>query len=85
MLHRELNIHIGSDAIYIEGGGDVIYIDKHSGSINENPSEIIPTQDQVIRALGIFGIIKLPGKIMRSCLSRTLGNFLLGGPRTVLF
>jgi len=64
MVHRELVLHIGQDVIYIEGGGEVLTIDRQTGVIQENPSQVIPTQPTVIRALGLFGMIKLPGKLV---------------------
>ena len=30
-VHREYSIHLGEDGIYVEGGGEVIYIDKTTG------------------------------------------------------
>ena len=62
MVHRELIIHIGQDVIYIEGGGEVLSINRHTGSVEEDPSHVIPTQPTFIRAEGIFGIIRMPGK-----------------------
>ena len=33
-VHREYSIHLGEDGIYIEGGGEVIYIDRTHGQGN---------------------------------------------------
>ena len=30
-VHREYSVHLGADGIYIEGGGEVIYIDRANG------------------------------------------------------
>lgn len=60
-VHQEYSIHVGIDAIYVEGGGEVLFIDKGTGQVKEHSSLVIPTQDEVIRALGIVGITSLPG------------------------
>lgn len=43
MVHRELTIHVGSDIIYIDGGGEVIAIERQTGAISEHPNQVIPT------------------------------------------
>lgn len=30
-VHRDYSVHLGADGIYIEGGGEVIYIDRANG------------------------------------------------------
>jgi len=77
-VHRDYSVHLGADGIYIEGGGEVIYIDRANGEVNEHSSLVIPTQDEVIRALGIVGIINLPaGKFLIVITkSKRVGNIL---------
>jgi hypothetical protein len=77
-VHREYSIHCGEEGIYIEGGGEVIYIDKATGQVNEHSSLVIPTQNEVIRALGIIGIINLPGGLFLISIikSKRIGNIL---------
>merc|ERR1711953_1126351 len=77
-VHREYSIHLGEDGIYVEGGGEVIYIDKTTGQVNEHSSLVIPTQNEVIRALGIVGIINLPAGLFLIAIikSKRIGNIL---------
>lgn len=35
-VHQEYSIHVGSDAIYVEGGGEVLFIDKNNGQVKEH-------------------------------------------------
>ena len=30
-VHQDYSVHVGEDAIYIEGGGEVLYIDRMNG------------------------------------------------------
>jgi hypothetical protein len=71
MVHRELIIHIGQDVIYIEGGGEVLSINRHTGSVEEDPSHVIPTQPTFMRAEGIFGIIRMPAGLFLIVITKT--------------
>ena len=35
-VHQEYSIHVGADAIYVEGGGEVLFIDKSTGQVKEH-------------------------------------------------
>ncbi len=31
-VHQEYSIHLGDEGIYVEGGGEVLYIDRNNGN-----------------------------------------------------
>jgi len=60
MVHRDISIHIGPDEVYVEGNGEVLLINRQTGSIDDHKSQTIPTQERVVQCLGLFGMIRLP-------------------------